>query len=384
MSHALLSPSAAHRWLNCPPSARLEETFPDNESEAAAEGTLAHSWAEVTLKYFLQKLTDAEFHKTLETLKKSKFYSNGLEDYVSVYVDTVIDKFHKARSVDAGAALYLEQKFNLQAFVPNSYGYADAVILSNGTMEIVDLKYGAGVPVKAKNNPQLRLYALGAYLELSFLYKINAVTVTIVQPRNGGISSETLTIEELLNWAEQVKPIAQLAFKGEGEFKAGEHCKFCRAANQCKTLADYYYPFVKEDFDNPNLLTDDELSNIVIRSEDIIKWLNNVKAYVLKEALNGKHWKGLKIVEGRSVRKISDENKAAKILKANGGTDEQIWKPKELFGFIALEKNFGKKNIAEWLQDVIQKPAGAPTLVLETDPRPEWHKVESEFDKLER
>ena len=375
MKHALLAPSAAHRWLNCPPSARLEESFSESESEAAAEGTFAHHFAEITLQNFLHNTKN----KVDET---NNYYSKSLEEYVSVYTDTVIEKYAQAKSKDKGANCLIEQQFSLSEFVPASFGHADAVILTNDTLEIVDLKYGKGVPVKAQNNSQLRLYALGVYAELSFLYDVKTVTMTIVQPRNGGISSETLTIEELLAWGEKIKPIAQLAFKGEGEFKAGKHCKFCRAANLCKALANYNLEKVKDDFDDPDLLNDDELSEILTRADDIIHWLNGVKSYALRESvINGKRWTGFKIVEGRSVRKIVDAEKAAEILKANGGEDSQIWKPKELLGLTALEKNFGKKKLNEMLAEVIQKPDGAPTLVNESDPRPEWNNVKNDFDE---
>ena len=349
MSHAILSPSSSHRWLICTPSARLEQGFPDTNSAVAAEGTFAHRWAEIQLSHFNKQMSDDNFKSEIAHLTQNKFYSKGLEEYVALYIDTVISKFQCARDVDNGAILLLEQKFNLNDYVPECYGHADAVILADGNMEVVDLKYGAGVPVSATNNSQLRLYALGAYLELAFLYDIKQVTMTIVQPRNGGISSETLSITDLLNWGNSIKGIANLAFKGKGDFKAGDHCKFCRAANRCKALAEY-----------------------------------RIKAYTLKEALEkGKHWKGFKLVAGRSVRKITDADKAAEILKDNGGTDEQIWKPKELLTLTTLEKNFGKKKLAELLKPVIEKPDGAPTLVPDSDPRPEWHSVDNDFDKLE-
>ncbi len=342
MSHAILAPSAAHRWVNCPPSARLEEKFPDTSSEVAEEGTFAHKFAEINLSHFNKEIDDKEFSAEISKLKENKFYSFGLEEYVEEYTNVVMDKFLKAKEIDKGAALLLEQKVDISDYVPQGYGHADAIIIADGTMEICDLKYGAGVKVDAKNNPQLRLYALGAYSELNFLYEIEKVTVTIVQPRNGGLSGETLSTEELLQWGEKVKRIAELAFKGEGEFKAGEHCKFCKAANVCKHFADYQLEVVKDDFDDPDLLSDDEISQILGRADSIIKWLNNVKDFALKEAIEkNKHWKGFKIVEGRSVRKIIDEEKAASILKANGGSDNQIWKPQEILGLTARqEKNF--------------------------------------------
>lgn len=384
MSHAVLAPSAAHRWVNCPPSARLEEKFPDTVSEVALEGTFAHKLAEITLQNFFGFIPNEIFQAEYEKLKTNKFFSKGLEEYVSVYTDEVIFRMGIARGKDKGAALLLEQKVDLSEFVPKGYGHADAIIIADGVMEICDLKYGAGVKVDAKNNPQLRLYALGAYSELNFLYEINSVTMTIVQPRNGGVSSENISVTELLEWGEKIKKIAQIAFKGDGEFQAGEHCKFCRASMRCKTFADYQLEVVKKDFDDPDLLSDEEISKILSRADGIIKWLGNVKDFALKEAVdNNKHWTGFKLVEGRSVRKIIDEEKAAEILKSIGGTDNQIWKPKEILGLTALEKTFGKKKIAEILSDIIQKPPGNPALVPESDKRPEWHKAENDFDNLD-
>ena len=207
--------------------------------------------------------------------------------------------------------------------------------------------------------------------------------MTIIQPRNGGISSEKISVEELLNFGEKIKKIAALAFKGEGEFKAGEHCQFCKAKIHCKTFADYNFEFVKNDFDDPDLLSDEEISKILSRADSIIKWLGNVKDFALKEAVEkNKIWQGFKLVEGRSVRKIIDEQKAAEILKNFGANNSEIFKPKEILGITALEKNFGKKKIAEILKDLIQKPPGAPVLVEESDKRPEWHKAENDFDKI--
>ena len=383
MSHATLAPSAAHKWINCPPSARLEEKFPDTVSEVALEGTFAHKLAETFLQNFFELIPAENFQAEYEKLKTNKFYSRELEEYVETYTATVTEKFVQAKAKDKGAAVLLEQKVDLTEFVPQGYGHADAIIIADGVMEICDLKYGAGVKVNAKNNPQLRLYALGAYSELSFLYDIKSVTVTIVQPRNGGISSENISVSELLDWGEKIKKIAELAFKGEGEFKAGEHCKFCRASMRCKTFAEYQLEVVKKDFDDPDLLSDEEISKILSRADSIIKWLGNVKDFALKEAVEkNRHWTGFKLVEGRSVRKITDEEKAAEILRQNGATDSEIYKPKEILGITALEKHFGKKKIAEILGGVIQKPPGAPVLVEESDKRQEWHNADKDFDEI--
>lgn len=384
MSHAILSPSAAHRWLKCPPSARLELKFPDTVSPAALEGTYAHKYAEIRLRYFNNEMNKEEYKKKIMEMKEQKYYSRELEENVDVYVEIVEEKYAKAKEKDKGAALLLEQKVDLSGYVREGYGHADTVIIADGTMEVVDLKYGAGVVVKAEGNPQIRLYGLGAYSELSYLYEIERVRLTIVQPRKGGISSETLTAKEMLKWGNEIKEIAELAYEGKGEYRAGEHCKFCRAANECRHHAEYELKEVKKEFDDPDLLTDDEIAEIVLKADSVIKWLGNVKEYALKEAIEkNKKWKWLKLVEGRSVRKITDEEKAAEILRAKGGAEEEIWKPREIFGLTALEKTFGKKKITEWLSVVIEKPPGSPTLVPETDKRAEWRKAENEFNDLD-
>lgn len=379
MSHAVLAPSAAHKWLNCPPSARFEEKFPDTVSEAALEGTFAHKLAEINLQHFFKFIDDKKFSSEYKKLKENKFFSRELEEYVETYTATVTEKYLQKK----GASVLLEQKVDLSEYLPQGYGHADAIIIAENVMEICDLKFGAGVKVSAKNNPQLRLYALGAYSELNFLYNIESVTVTIIQPRNGGVSSENISVTELLDWGDKIKKIAALAYKGEGKFKAGEHCKFCRASMRCKTFADYQLEVVKNDFDDPDLLSDAEISKILSRADSIIKWLGNVKDFALKEAVEkNKRWTGFKLVEGRSVRKIIDEQKAAEILRQTGATDSEIYKPKEILGITALEKIFGKKKVAELLKDLIQKPPGSPVLVEESDKRAEWHNAQNDFDEL--
>ena len=366
MNHAILSPSSAHRWLTCTPSARLEQQFGDTESVYAAEGTFAHALAEWLIKHPDQPLP-ADF-------TDNSFFSQAMVEFVTMYTDEV------KRKTDSDSNLFLEQELDLSEYAPESFGHADAVILNDKTLDVIDLKYGAGVPVSAVNNPQLRLYALGVYSEWAFLYDFDSVTMTIVQPRNGGISSETLSVDDLLRWGDTVKPLAKLAFDGKGDFKPGNHCRFCKAADKCRALADYHLACVNDDFDSPDLLDDDEISEILSRADSVIKWLESVKAYALKEALNnGKKWHGFKLVEGRSNRKIVDAEGAARLLKDSGADDSDIWKTRELLTLTALEKNFGKKRLADLLGDLIHKPPGAPTLVDDSDPRPEFNSAVNDF-----
>ena len=392
-AHAILSPSNAHRWLMCTPSALLERQFPDEASIYADLGTFAHKWGETQLRHFLAPDMAAEkkaFQKEIEKLRKETdkngepYWSRSLEDYVEEYVSTVTGKFLEARERDSAAVLLLEQKLEFGEWVPGGFGRGDAVIVADGLMEIVDLKYGQNVRVQAQGNPQLRLYALGAYQELSCIYDISRVAVTIVQPRNGGTSSEELSVKELLDWGEWVKPIAQMAIKGKGEPRPGEHCLFCRAKNRCRTLAEYEMEVAKAQFEDLRLLSDEDISSILGRADSLISWAKGVKDYALKEALeNGKKWPGWKIVQGRSNRAISDESRAAELLSSAGYAEKDFDKPREIQGFTVLEKLLGKKKLSELLSEVIIKPPGKPKLAPESDPREEWNTAKEDFEKLE-
>jgi len=384
--HAILSASGAHRWLSCPPSAKLEEKFPDQTSESAIEGTFAHTWGEIQLRHFLtieRGEVDEHFQQSLKDLKQNAFYNPALEDYVEEYISIVTGKYLDSRKRDHEAALMLEQHLDFSDWVPQGFGRGDAVIIADGKMEVIDLKYGKNVRVLAEGNPQLRLYALGAYAELSCIYDIDSVTVTIVQPRNGGESSESLTIDELLAWGESIRPVAEMAIKGNGEFNPGEHCRFCRARNCCKTLAEHNLAVARYEFKNPDLLDDEEVSDILQRVDDLVKWANGVKEYALAEAVDrGYRWPGFKLVEGRSNRKITDEKKAVTLLQAQGYAADKIYKPKEIQNLTNLEKLVGKKNLAGILMDIIIKPPGKPTLVPLNDPREEFNAAKDDFEAI--
>ena len=382
--HAILSPSSAYRWLKCTKSARLEETLPERETTASEEGTFAHELSEVELKYFKGEMTKSDHAAELERLQSSEYYSAGLAENVALYVDTVSSKYAAAYKADNFTQLDLELLLDLSAYVPESFGYADAIIINDTTLDVIDLKYGAGIAVKAKDNPQLRLYALGALEYYEFIHPdVEKVTLTIVQPRNGGVSEEVLTVEELLDWGESIKEIAAQAYAGTGEYCAGTHCRFCKASELCRAHAEYQLAIAREEFDEPNLMTKDELAEIVKRADSLKTWLEKVKAYVLESALKGEHYEGLKVVEGRSSRKIIDKDTAARILLENGGNENVVWKPRELNGLPALEKAFGKDRLNGLIGSLIEKPVGAPVLVPESDKRAEWKDVKSEFVKLE-
>lgn len=387
--HALLSSSSAHRWLICTPSARMEEGFPDTTSESAKEGTFAHKLAELELSRYIKAIGETKYKNELEELKSGKsplgdYYSRDMEEYVSQYVDVVIEKFEEAKQRDAEAALLLEQHLDFSDWVPDGFGRGDAIIIADGILEVIDLKYGRNTPVSAVNNPQIRLYGLGAYNEFGAIYDIDTVCMTIVQPRNGGESSESLRVGDLIIWADSVKPIAQQAFKGEGEPKPGPHCQFCRAAVRCKALAEYQLEMAKYDFKDVNELTDDEIADVLHRVEDLVSWSNKVKAYALSEALeSGKHWPGWKLVEGRSVRKISVPEQAILVLTTQyGHTEDEILKPRELKTITQLEKAIGKQELAKELAGLLIKPPGKPTLVPESDKRPEFNAAKNDFTEI--
>lgn len=383
--HALLSSSGAHRWLNCPPSARLESHYPDVTSEAAREGTFAHRLAEITLRRYLKEIGGMKYKQLVKELRAGKtaygdYYAADMDEYVGQYVDTVIEKFTAAQERDKGAELLLEQHLDFSEWVPDGFGSGDAVIVADGTLEVVDLKYGRGVPVAAEGNPQLRLYGLGALSSLGFLYDVSDVCMTIVQPRLDSISSETLPVEKLLSWGASIRKTAEQAYQGEGVSKAGPWCQFCRAAVRCKTLAAYQLELARYEFKDEAELSEVELADVLKKAEALVSWANKVKEYALIEAVeNGRHWPGFKLVAGRSIRKITDPEAAAATLLHGGHSEEEIYKPQELKTLTGLEKALGRKAVAEELKDYIVKPEGKPVLVTEEDKRPEWQSAKEDF-----
>lgn len=314
-AHAFLSASGSSKWLNCPPSARLESHFPDKGSEYAAEGTLAHEVAEIRLRYLNLEILQDEYEKRLRAVEADPRYSVSMNDYISDYVDTVWERYSCLQAENNGRAyLFIEQKLDFSPWVPEGFGTGDVIIIAGDTIEVIDLKYGKGVPVSAENNSQMRLYGLGAYNNFGLLYEFKNVAMTIVQPRLDSISSETLTLNELLAWGEAVKVTAKMAMKGEGKYGAGDHCRFCRASATCRHLADYNLEIAKYAFAEADLLSDAEVSDILMRAGAFTKWIDALQKYALDAAVNtGKKWPGMKLVEGRSNRKITDPEIMAEI-----------------------------------------------------------------------
>lgn len=376
MKHAKLSPSGASKWLNCPPSATLESQFPDTSSEYADEGTLAHRLSELLIKNKL-KIWPVQVIFDIEECKKNPLYNGEMYEFCNSYSDFVIEVFNDAKAHTQDAVIIQETKVDLTKWVPEGFGNLDVSIVADRTLSIVDLKYGKGVPVSAEQNKQLMIYALGAIDAYEDLYDFDKVTMYIHQPRIDNSSNWTISVKELKEWAETVlKPGAQLAWDGQGDFKAGEHCRFCKAKPVCKAHADMQMEIAAYEFKAGPLLTDDEITDILSRTASFKGWLQEIDDYALAAALEGKKWPGYKLVEGRSTRKISDEDKALQQLIKAGFKAEEV-QITELRTITELEKLAGKKQFASILEDCIIKPPGKPTLVPESDKRPPLNSAEA-------
>ena len=368
--HALLGPSSAHMWMACPPSARLGEGIEDKGSEYAQEGTLAHRIGELLLR---KRWEGADITADLEAAQADPLYSGEMGEHMEAYAAFVEERMAEAKTRCADPRIFIEQTVKFDEYVPEGFGTSDAIIISDGLMDVVDLKYGKGVPVSAKGNPQMRIYALGCYLALSWAYEISTIRMNIFQPRLDSISTDTMSRDELLAWAEnELKPRAALAWEGKGEFCPGEStCRWCRASPVCRAHRDYQLELAKRDFADPPLLSPDEVAEVMNRLPALLAWADKVKEYALDAALNhGEQFPGYKVVEGRSNRKYADEDGIAAALRKAGFKVADIYKPRELLGLTAMEKLVGKKRFGELAGQYIIKPAGAPTLVPEADKRP--------------
>lgn len=366
--HARLSPSASHRWINCPGSVHLAEQCPPQTGSAyTAEGTEAHALAELKLRKFNEEGTGDFFDKQLEKARSEfEYYCGEMEEATDFYFDIVTEKLIQG---GPDAELMIEQRFSLDKWVPDSFGSADAVIIAGHTIEVCDLKYGKGVKVDAVGNPQLRLYGLGAAELFGDLYDFDTVRVTIIQPRLDHVSTEEISLEDLRAWAEsEVAPKAQMAMNNSEVVQCGEWCQFCPAKAICRARADANLELARHDFKKPALLTDEEIGEILRQAEEVQKWVADVSAYALEQALAGKQYEGWKLVEGRSIRKYADEIKVADTLKA-AGFDEALLYERKLNGITNMEKLVGKKKLTELLGNLLVKPAGRPVLVPESDKR---------------
>ena len=377
-AHAILSPSSASRWLACTPSARFESQFPDRAGAAAAEGTLAHSLGELLTKKELDLIKESDYKKQIKVITENEMYNSEMRGHAEDYKDFVIERFNAAKAVTPGATILLEYRLNLTSYVPEGFGTGDAIIIADGTMDFIDLKYGKGVPVFAKENKQMMLYGLAALWEFDTSFDIKKVRMTIYQPRIDNISEYEMSADDLKAWGEaELKPKAELAFEGKGDFIPGDHCLFCRAKASCKALADHQLEIAKYDFQEINKLTDEEVADILTRADSFGKWIKAIEDDALMQAVNnGKKWPGYKLVEGRSVRSFTDTEEVVKTLVKNGFEKAQLYKPQEVLGITALTTLIGKKKFSELLDPLTVKPPGKATLVPATDKRPELNSLE--------
>ncbi len=378
--HALLSASSAERWLNCTPSARLAEPFEDTASPYAAEGTLAHNIGELQLQLALKLISAEKYNSELETLKEDEMYYEGMLDEVEDYTNYVLETYHEAVAKTKDAKIFLEERLDFSMYVPEGFGTGDCIIIADGELEIVDLKFGKGVEVSPIGNSQLKLYALGAYEKYGFIYGVERITMTIAQVRLNNISSWVITADMLEEWAEnELKEKANLAFEGKGETIPGPWCTFCKVKATCKARAEANINFYNKHNKDPNLLNILNIAEILGQADDIERWAKEMKQYALDEALKGTKYPGFKLVEGRSNRVIDDSEALAERLMNGGYKEEKIYKPKTLEGITNLEKLIGKKKITQLSEGLISKPPGKPTLVNEDDKRPELDSVEEDF-----
>lgn len=369
--HAFLSASSAHRWLNCTLSPMLEKDIPDTVNEYTEEGTLAHEIAETILKHAIGTISDEEHDRILQELKEHESFYEGMLEEVKVYTDYCLSKYGK---------VYVEYTLDLSPYVPEGFGTADCVVIHDHQIEVVDLKFGKGVEVSPKDNPQLMLYGLGALEAFDYIYDIEEVTMSVAQIRLHDVESYTMKAEDLRKWGEEVvKPKAQLAFEGKGETKAGEWCTFCKMKDRCKTRSQYLLESY-EKYKGKEELKPEELAEILEKAKDIKKWLSDVEKYALDLALKGTDIPGFKVVEGRSNRIIVDPDALAKVLIELGYSAQEIY---ELKNITTLEKLLGKKKFAEISQEYVTKPEGKPTLAKVSDKRQELVETEFKFFKEE-
>lgn len=359
--HAPLSPSSSERWINCTVSAK-HNVGSDTSSTYAQQGSEAHLMAEWKVKKALG-------HKVRDPTPDLEFYDEEMEECTDAYCEFVMEQVQKAKQSCSDPQVLVEQCLDFTRWVAESFGTADCIIVADGTMTIIDFKYGLGVLVDAEGNSQMRMYALGALNLFESLYDIQTVRMIIFQPRRDNISTAEVTKEELLGWAEEVLiPAAALAAKGEGNYSAGKHCQFCRIKATCRKRAEFNLQMAQYDFAVPDTLADDEISMILDRADTFIGWVNDVKAYALEQAISGKQYPGFKVVEGRSNRRYTDGDAVAAVITEAGFDPYE----RKLMGVTAMTKMLGTKKFNTLLGSLIEKPQGKPTLVPESDKRPAW------------
>lgn len=367
--HAFLSASSSHRWINCPPSAKLCAEIKDESSPYAQEGTDCHELC----AYLVEKALGRDVTDPIPTLT---YYNGEMQNCAEEYCCYVLEQYEKAKEYCSDPLIFIEQRLDFSKYVENGFGTGDCVIIADEVLHIIDYKHGLGVLVESEGNTQMMCYALGALDAFDDLYDIDRIEMTIFQPRRENISTWTITKEELLAWAEEVlKPAAVLAYEGKGDFKAGDHCQFCKIKATCRARAEANLELAKYDFAKPPTLEDHEIAVILPHIDQLVSWANDIKEFALMKAQSGTQYEGFKVVEGRSNRKYTDEAAVAATV-AQAGYDPY---EKKLLGVTAMSSLLGKKKFEELLGDLVYKPPGKPALVPENDKRPAMNTAAEDF-----
>ena len=366
--HSRLSPSGAHRWIQCPPSAKLQEQYPEQESEFAAEGTEAHRLGEWKVRRMLGE-------DPPDPRPEMRYADAEMEEATDLYASRVKEVLAEARGLCGDPRVLTEQQVDFSRWAPEAFGTTDTLIAGTGCLWILDLKYGKGIRVEAEDNEQLCCYALGGLELLDDLYDLREIRMQIIQPRIGNISEWVISRENLLTWAENIlQPAAALAAAGKGDFRPGEHCRFCRARHDCRARAEQQIRLMRYDFDTPATLTEAEMTDILGQADQLIAWAEDIKSYALKKALEGKQWKGFRLTAGRAERRFTDEAAVAKAVLAEGKDPYE----KKLLGITAMTKLLGRKRFQELLGKHVEKSRGAPKLV----PEEKAGRPEADFSDL--
>lgn len=372
LGHALLSASSSHKWLNCPPSARLCEQYDDTGSSYAAEGTDAHTLCEY-------KLQTALGIPTKDPTSDLTYYNKEMDDCATGYATFILEILETAKQRCSDPGVLVEQRLDFSKYVQDGFGTGDCIVIADGLLHIVDYKHGQGLLVEAENNSQIFLYALGTLELFDGIYDIETVSMTIYQPRRENVSTYTISKEALYKWANDIlKPTAELAFAGEGEFSCGEWCRFCKAKHECRARADCNMELARYEFKLPPLLEDDEVEDILKKIDGLIAWATDIKDYAFQSALSGTAWNDFKLVEGRSNRKYADESQVASIVSAAGFDPYEH----KVLGITAMTSLLGKKRFEEILGSYIEKPKGKPTLVPKSDNRPAIQTAGDDFNEI--
>lgn len=369
--HAFLSASASHRWLNCPPSAKLCESLPEQTSTYAQEGTDCHELC----AYLVEKALGRDVKDPTASLS---YYNAEMQNCAEEYCNFILEQLEEAKIHCKDPQVIVEQRLDFSRFVENGFGTGDCVIVADDVLHIIDYKHGLGILIEAQNNSQLFCYAIGALEIFDGIYDINEVKMSIFQPRRGNVDTFSISKHELLTWANEVlAPKAKLAYEGKGELNAGDHCQFCKVKATCRKRTEHNLELAKYDFEMPATLDDIEIAAILPKIDQLISWCNDIKDYALQQAQSGTHYQGFKVVEGRSNRKYTDEAVVADSVTKAGFDPYE----KKVLGVTAMTTLLGKKRFEELLGELIYKPPGKPALVPESDKRPVMNTAINDFNE---